>query len=134
MLKIKPRSSLVAQWVKDLALSLLWLGLLLWCSLDLWLREPPHAVGLGRNKTKQKQQTTLSFFLSCMSWPTYISTCLPHLWPHLPYLSTWHSLVALAPFCCTVLGYTVFSAWIIFCLFLCIPQNLGMSLTQGSLP
>ena len=29
-------SSRVAQWVKDLALSLLWLGLLLWCRFDPW--------------------------------------------------------------------------------------------------
>ena len=31
------RSSLVVQWVKDLVLSLQWLGLLLWCRLDPWL-------------------------------------------------------------------------------------------------
>ena len=29
-------SFLVAQWVKDLALSLLWLKLLLWLGFDLW--------------------------------------------------------------------------------------------------
>ena len=32
-------SSLVAQWVKDLALSLLWLGSLLCCRLSSW---PPN--------------------------------------------------------------------------------------------
>ena len=30
------RSSLVAQWVKDLALSLLWLRPLKWCRFDPW--------------------------------------------------------------------------------------------------
>ena len=29
-------SFLVAQWVKDPALSLLWLRLLLWCAFDSW--------------------------------------------------------------------------------------------------
>jgi len=28
--------SLMVQWVKDLALSLQWLGFLLWCGLVLW--------------------------------------------------------------------------------------------------
>ena len=28
-----------AQWVKDLALSLLWLGPLLWCGFDPWPRK-----------------------------------------------------------------------------------------------
>ena len=31
-------NSLVAQWVKDLALSLLWLGLLLWHEFNSWPR------------------------------------------------------------------------------------------------
>lgn len=30
--------SLVVQWVKDLALSLLWLLILLWCGFNTWLR------------------------------------------------------------------------------------------------
>ena len=30
------RSSLVAQWVRDLGVSLMWLWLLLWCRLDPW--------------------------------------------------------------------------------------------------
>ena len=34
--KISLRSSLVVQWVKDLALSLQQLGLLLWCRFDPW--------------------------------------------------------------------------------------------------
>ena len=29
-------SSLVTQWVKDLALSLMWLGSFLWCGFDPW--------------------------------------------------------------------------------------------------
>ena len=34
--KIGKRSSLVAQWIKDLALSLLQLGSLLWLGFDPW--------------------------------------------------------------------------------------------------
>ena len=34
--KVSFGSSLVAQWVKDPALSLLWLGSLLWCGLNPW--------------------------------------------------------------------------------------------------
>ena len=33
---VSPRSSLVAQWVKDLSLLLLWFGSQLWCRLDPW--------------------------------------------------------------------------------------------------
>ena len=36
LIQKKPLSSLVAQKVKDLALSLLWLWLLLWCGFDPW--------------------------------------------------------------------------------------------------
>ena len=46
---VVPGSSPVAQWVKDPALSLQQLGLLLWCRFDLWPRSfhvpwepPPH--------------------------------------------------------------------------------------------
>lgn len=39
-------SCLVAQWVKDLVLSLLWLGSLLWCRFDLC----PHAEGMAKRK------------------------------------------------------------------------------------
>ena len=35
-LKIRHQSSLVAQGIKDSALSLLWLALLLWCGFDPW--------------------------------------------------------------------------------------------------
>ena len=39
------QSSLVAQWVEELVLSLLWLRSLLWHGFDPWPRECPHAVG-----------------------------------------------------------------------------------------
>ena len=39
-------SSLVAQWVKALALSLLWLVSVLWCILGLW--EFLHAAGAAK--------------------------------------------------------------------------------------
>lgn len=35
----------MAQYVKNLALSLLWLGSPLWDRFDPWLRALPHAVG-----------------------------------------------------------------------------------------
>ena len=44
-IKIYYRSSLVTQWVKDLALSLLWLWLLLWHVLDPW---PGNCPGCGQ--------------------------------------------------------------------------------------
>ena len=42
-----PRSSLMAQHVKDLLC--LWLHL--WCSFDPWLREFPHALGMAKTTT-----------------------------------------------------------------------------------
>ena len=47
--KCRLRSSLVAQRVKDLALSLLWLRLLLWHRFDL-----PHALGTAKKKGLKK--------------------------------------------------------------------------------
>lgn len=51
----------MAQWVKDLMLSLLWFWLLLWLGFDPWPRELLHAPGVAK-KQKQKQKTKL--FLS----------------------------------------------------------------------
>lgn len=52
--------SLVAKWVKDLALSLLWLGLLLWHRIDRW---PGNVCMLcvwpKQNKTKQKNDLSI---------------------------------------------------------------------------
>ena len=48
------RSSLVAQRVKDLALSLLWLGSLTWLGFDLWPGNfcmPPVQPKNNKNKT-----------------------------------------------------------------------------------
>ena len=67
----KSRSSLEAQNVKDLALSLLWLGSLLWygfdpgprnfCMLQVWPKKnqvyPPHHMSLGKCKLKQQETT-----------------------------------------------------------------------------
>ena len=44
----------MAQWVKDLALSLQWLGLLLWHKFDPWPRELPHALGSAKKKKSPK--------------------------------------------------------------------------------
>ena len=41
------RSSLVMQWVKDSALSLQWLGMLLWWGFDPW---PGNFWGMAKNK------------------------------------------------------------------------------------
>jgi len=48
----------VAQWVKDLALSLQWFRLLLWYGLSLaW--EFLHGMGIGKNRNKNKIQQFL---------------------------------------------------------------------------
>ena len=47
------RSSPVAWWVKDLALSLLWLRSLLWCGFDPW---PGHfSMAQAQPKKKKKK-------------------------------------------------------------------------------
>ena len=48
-------SSLMAQQVKDLALLLLWLRLLLWLEFSPWPGELQHAEGMTQNKTKQNK-------------------------------------------------------------------------------
>jgi len=48
------RSSLVAQQVKDLVLSLLWLWLLLWYRFHPWSRETQHALGVAKKKSRWK--------------------------------------------------------------------------------
>ena len=58
------QSSLVAQWVKDLALSLLWLRSLLWHRLDPWPREFPHAVGAVKKK-KERERKFFPFPFEC---------------------------------------------------------------------
>ena len=47
----------MAQLVKDLALSLQWLGLMLWCGFDLW----PRNVHVLQAQPKKKKE--LIFFL-----------------------------------------------------------------------
>ena len=51
----KGMSSLKAQQVKDLALLLLWLRLLLWLEFSPWPGELQHAEGMTQNKTKQNK-------------------------------------------------------------------------------
>ena len=53
VIKLLLGSSLVAQWVKDLALSLLWLRSLLWRGFDSWPQELPHALGTAKKKKLQ---------------------------------------------------------------------------------
>ena len=61
-------SSLVAQWVKDLALSLLWLGSLMWCGFHPWpgnfctLWEQPKK----KKKRKKRKKKRRKHFL-CMA-------------------------------------------------------------------
>ena len=52
----------MAQWVKDLALSLLWLWLQPWLRFNSWPRELAHAV--GSEKKKKKKGNCLLYFLS----------------------------------------------------------------------
>ena len=51
----------MAQRVKDLALSLQWLRLLLWCGFDPWPWEFAHAENAGKKKKKKKNQ--ISFYV-----------------------------------------------------------------------
>ena len=43
----------MAQWIKDLSLSLLWLWLLLWCGFDPW---PGNFRMLPKEKRKEKEK------------------------------------------------------------------------------
>ena len=47
----------MAQWVKDLALSLQWLGSLLWCRFDSWPWDwgLPSATGMAKKKKKKER-------------------------------------------------------------------------------
>ena len=49
----KNRSSLVAQWVKDLALPLLWLRLLLWHGFDPWPGTPECCGHWGKKSIRR---------------------------------------------------------------------------------
>ena len=54
---------LVVQWVKDLVLSLQWLGLLLWHEFDPWPGELPHAGG----EAKKKDEKLVIHWDSCVA-------------------------------------------------------------------
>ena len=56
------RSSLVVKWVKALALSLLWLRLLLWHRFDPLAWEPPHAT----NTAKKPQNKPMVNLMLCI--------------------------------------------------------------------
>ena len=61
----------MAQWVKDPVLSLLWLGLLLWCGFHPWPWELSCAMyGCGQKlpKTKKKKKTFWSFCVAQQDW------------------------------------------------------------------
>ena len=64
-LKPEPWSSLVAQWVRNLALSLRWPDSLLWCKFKPWLRNFHTCCSCGKtNKQKKKKKNTLTLDLS----------------------------------------------------------------------
>ena len=44
----------MAQWFKDLALSLLWLRLLLWYGFDPWPQEILHALGAAKKEKRRR--------------------------------------------------------------------------------
>ena len=50
------KSSLVAQWVKDSALSLWWPGSLLWCRFDPWPGNFHNASRAAKKKKKEKKE------------------------------------------------------------------------------
>ena len=47
--------SSVGQWVKDLALSLQQLGLLLWHGFESWDQELPHDMDIGKEGRKEEK-------------------------------------------------------------------------------
>lgn len=49
----------MAQWVKGPAVSLQWLGPLLWHRLDPWLGNFQHATGVAQKETKLKSKLRL---------------------------------------------------------------------------
>ena len=49
----------MAQWVKDLVLSLLWLWLQLWCGLDPWPWNFLIAMGLAKKKEREPYMESL---------------------------------------------------------------------------
>lgn len=63
LLKAQWRGSLVASQIKDLALSLLWLGSLLWQAFDPQLG---NFCGRSQNKTEQSVMKTYSFTLKSL--------------------------------------------------------------------
>ena len=60
----RERSSLVAQWVKDLALSQLWLGSLLWCGIVPW----PGNFHMPQVWSQTNKQTNTSLSLEFSLW------------------------------------------------------------------
>ena len=68
MLKRKQTaSSPVAQRVKDLALSLQWLGSLLWFGFDRWPWGIPHARSITQKKKQNKKKTKQFGFCTCLT-------------------------------------------------------------------
>ena len=57
VIPVKNKSSLVAPWVKDLELSLLWLGLLLWFGFDPWPLGTSACHRCCKNQTNKKLKT-----------------------------------------------------------------------------
>lgn len=71
-------SSLVAEWVKHLALSPQWLMMLLWCWLDPWW-ELSYAA--SENKTKNKTNKKISYyFLPWFHYKFFALSCPNYNW------------------------------------------------------
>ena len=63
-------SSLVAQWVKDPALSPLWLGSLLWHRFHTWPRNFPCAMGMAKKQTCVRRTGRANI---CVIWDSFLS-------------------------------------------------------------
>ena len=63
-------SSLVAQWVKDPALSPLWLGSLLWHWFHTWPRNFPCAMGMAKKQTCVRRTGRANI---CVIWDSFLS-------------------------------------------------------------
>ena len=59
----------MAQWVKDLTLSLLWLGSLLQCGFDPWPGKFRMLQDVARKKKKKKKKERIEGSVGCIDSP-----------------------------------------------------------------
>ena len=111
------RSSLGAQWVKDLALSLLWLRSLLWRRVHPWPGNFCHGTGVAQKSLIEKQYDRSKFPVKRRHFHFYeerrrgrgwLSTCVVDFakgQDHFPYFTREGPVNAQPSLVCTVKGH-----------------------------